>query len=257
MGYLSFDQKTSGIHQRQRSRAYVVVDRATGKRVVYVNADLAMIFQSVQQGVIARLKERYGSLYGDENVLLSATHTHSGPGGYSHHVAYNLSVLGFQSATYRAIVDGIADSVAKAHDDLKPGTISLGTGTLTNASVNRSRQAFDRNPAAILRRGPGHLRLHGPRPARQGTGRHRLLRRGPGRTGRPGRVLRRGPARRRLPAGHRDRRPGARARPRRHRPATGIDLLHRADDFPPGAPILVITDGWCLTSCACGASTRT
>jgi predicted metal-dependent peptidase len=25
----------------------------------------------------------------------------------------------------------------------------------------------------------------------------------------------------------------------------GIDLLHRADDFPPAAPILVITDGWC------------
>ncbi|MGW7299129.1 vWA domain-containing protein [Streptomyces sp. NPDC054829] len=27
----------------------------------------------------------------------------------------------------------------------------------------------------------------------------------------------------------------------------GIDLLQRADDFPPGAPILVITDGWCDT----------
>ncbi|WP_371663649.1 hypothetical protein [Streptomyces sp. NBC_00280] len=25
----------------------------------------------------------------------------------------------------------------------------------------------------------------------------------------------------------------------------GIDVLHRADDFPPGAPVLVITDGWC------------
>ncbi|WP_411149994.1 DUF2201 family putative metallopeptidase [Streptomyces sp. A30] len=25
----------------------------------------------------------------------------------------------------------------------------------------------------------------------------------------------------------------------------GIDLLHRADDFPPAAPVLVITDGWC------------
>jgi predicted metal-dependent peptidase len=25
----------------------------------------------------------------------------------------------------------------------------------------------------------------------------------------------------------------------------GIDLLHRADDFPRGAPILIITDGWC------------
>ncbi|MFI6012439.1 hypothetical protein ACIBAG_27085 [Streptomyces sp. NPDC051243] len=25
----------------------------------------------------------------------------------------------------------------------------------------------------------------------------------------------------------------------------GIDLLQRADDFPPGAPVLIITDGWC------------
>ncbi|MFF3846307.1 hypothetical protein [Streptomyces sp. NPDC002328] len=25
----------------------------------------------------------------------------------------------------------------------------------------------------------------------------------------------------------------------------GVDLLQRADDFPPGAPVLVITDGWC------------
>lgn len=25
----------------------------------------------------------------------------------------------------------------------------------------------------------------------------------------------------------------------------GVDLLLRADDFPPGAPVLVITDGWC------------
>ncbi|MDQ0943896.1 putative metal-dependent peptidase [Streptomyces sp. V1I1] len=27
----------------------------------------------------------------------------------------------------------------------------------------------------------------------------------------------------------------------------GIDLLRRADDFPPTAPVLVITDGWCDT----------
>lgn len=27
----------------------------------------------------------------------------------------------------------------------------------------------------------------------------------------------------------------------------GIDLLQRAEDFPPQAPVLVITDGWCDT----------
>src|ERR1043165_400198 len=94
MGYSKFDQKTTGIHQRQRSRAYVVVDRTTGKRVVYVNADLAMIFRAVQEAVLAKLKPRYGDLYTRENVLLSATHTHAAPGGFSHNLAYNLSILG-------------------------------------------------------------------------------------------------------------------------------------------------------------------
>lgn len=146
MGYSSFDQKATGIHQRQRSRAFVVADQDSGNRVVYVNADLAMIFQSVQQGVIAKLKKRYGSLYDEKNVLLSATHTHAGSGGHSHHLAYNLASLGFQKGTYNAIVDGIVESVVAAHEDLKPGTITLGRGELTNASVNRSKVAFDKNP---------------------------------------------------------------------------------------------------------------
>ncbi|MGW1882459.1 neutral/alkaline non-lysosomal ceramidase N-terminal domain-containing protein [Streptomyces sp. NPDC001970] len=68
--------------------------------------------------------------------------------GYcAHHLAYNLSVVGFQNGTYRA-VDGISESVAKGHEDLSAGTTSLGTGTLTNSSVNRSRTASDRSPAA-------------------------------------------------------------------------------------------------------------
>lgn len=157
MGYSSFDQKATGIHQRQRSRAFVVADRASGERVAYVNADLGMVFQSVQQGVLAELRKRYGSLYTERNVLLAATHTHAGSGGHSHHLAYNLASLGFQKDTYRAVVDGIVESVAEAHEDLRPGTITLGRGELTNAGVNRSRTAFDRNPAADRAAFPGGI----------------------------------------------------------------------------------------------------
>lgn len=157
MGYSSFDQKAAGIHQRQRSRAFVVADRDTGERVVYVNADLGMVFQSVHQGVLGRLKQRYGSLYTERNVLLSATHTHAGSGGHSHHVAYNLASLGFQKDTYDAIVSGIVESVVKAHDDLGPGTITLGRGELTDASVNRSRAAFGKNPAGDRAAFPGAI----------------------------------------------------------------------------------------------------
>ena len=39
--------------------------------------------------------------------MLTATHTHSGPGGYSHYLLYNLSIPGFVAPVHQAIVDGI------------------------------------------------------------------------------------------------------------------------------------------------------
>ena len=148
MGYSKFGQNTSGIQQRLRARAFVMVDRASGERVAYVNADLQSIFQAQHDAVLAKLQAKYGGLYNERNVLLNATHTHSGPGGQSHNLAYNLSILGFQKQAFDATVDGIVEAVVKAHDDLKPGSISLGRSQLTNASVNRSRTAFDQNPAS-------------------------------------------------------------------------------------------------------------
>ncbi len=146
MGYGSLTQNTTGIHQRQRSRAFVIVDRASSRRVVFVQADLAMVFSSVHKAVLQRLRQQYGDLYTRDNVMLTANHTHSGPGGHSHYTLYNVTTLGFHGATFTAIVDGITESVRRAHDDLGPATLSLGHGELTDASVNRSRGAFDRNP---------------------------------------------------------------------------------------------------------------
>jgi neutral ceramidase len=148
MGYGAPDQKTSGIHQRQRARAFVFADRASGKRVAVVNADVQGVFQSVQQAVVKRLRTTFAGRYTDRNVLISATHTHAGPGGHSHYALYNLTVLGFQQKTFDAIVDGIVEAVTEADRSARPGTLALGRSTLTDASANRSRRAFDRNPAA-------------------------------------------------------------------------------------------------------------
>lgn len=39
-----------------------------------------MIDQAITTEVARLLKEKYGDLYTENNVLLSGTHTHSGPG---------------------------------------------------------------------------------------------------------------------------------------------------------------------------------
>ncbi|HEX8825030.1 MAG TPA: neutral/alkaline non-lysosomal ceramidase N-terminal domain-containing protein [Archangium sp.] len=146
MGYAMIDQKTAGIHQRLRSRAFVISSACNGKRAVFVSADLGQIYQGVRQQVVEKLRARYGTLYTDENVMLSATHTHSGPGGFSHYALYNLTILGYDKQNFDAIVDGIFQSIVRAHDNLAPGTIRVASGDLLDASINRSPEAYLRNP---------------------------------------------------------------------------------------------------------------
>lgn len=81
MGYAKMSQDASGIHFRLRSRAFIIEDQ-NKKRVVYVSIDAGMIDQGITLEVARQLNEKYGGLYTEENVLLSGTHTHSGPGGF-------------------------------------------------------------------------------------------------------------------------------------------------------------------------------
>lgn len=147
MGYASMEQSTEGIHTRLWSRAFVIEDPSTDKRVVFVSADLAIMTQAVKQQVIERLKAEYGDLYTDENVLLSATHTHSGPGGYSHYALYNFTIGGFIKENFDCIVDGICRSIEQAHNNLEPGYIKINSGELDGVTINRSPQAYMNNPA--------------------------------------------------------------------------------------------------------------
>ena len=144
MGYANTDQVTGGISQRLYARAYVFANPG-GRRVVFVSAELGQLFSSIKQGVLRKLAARYGALYDDRNVQLSATHTHAGPGGYSHHAIFNFTSLGFVPQSYDVIVDGITNAIVQAHDSLAPGTIGVGTTQLLDASVNRSEKAFAAN----------------------------------------------------------------------------------------------------------------
>lgn len=148
MGFAESAQKTEGIYMRLWSRAYIIGDAS--KRVVFVSADLGMIFQSIKQAVSKKiaLDSELSPYYNEANVLLSATHTHSGPGGYSHYFLYNATTAGFIKENYDVIVDGIYRSIKLAHQNLVPGNVYINQGNLTDASMNRSPVAYDKNPVS-------------------------------------------------------------------------------------------------------------
>jgi len=147
LGYGKAYQRTKGLHTRLRSRAFVIADEVSGRRLLLSINDLPMVFDSVHREVLAQLLQRYEGLYTDENVVVTATHTHCGPGGYSHHRLYNSNTGGFRPQTFGAIIDGILEAVERAHSDTSPSVLKVGHGELHDASSNRSRTAFDLNPA--------------------------------------------------------------------------------------------------------------
>lgn len=54
--------------------------------------------------------------------------------------------LGFVSQALEATVEGIVCSISLAHENVKPAALSLGMGTLYDASINRSPSAYLNNP---------------------------------------------------------------------------------------------------------------
>ncbi len=48
-----------------------------------------------------------GEIYNEKNTAISATHTHSGPGGYHQFFLFSFTTSGFQDDSFEIIVEGV------------------------------------------------------------------------------------------------------------------------------------------------------
>ncbi|MDJ0568126.1 MAG: neutral/alkaline non-lysosomal ceramidase N-terminal domain-containing protein [Pleurocapsa sp. MO_192.B19] len=140
------DQKTTGVESRIYARAFIVQDSSSSKSVVIVIADILAGMEAVKSEVIQRLKSQFKSLYNDNSVLISGTHTHSAPGGFSHSKIYEHVIGGFNPHTFECIVSGIVTAIQKAHHNLAPGKIYVNTGIIADCGRQRSLFAYLNNP---------------------------------------------------------------------------------------------------------------
>lgn len=150
MGYVVPAQKSAGLYMRQWAKALVVVSPCNGKRVLFVVLDTQAIFQDIHQEVLRELAKKYGDLYTAQNVVLTATHSHSVPGGASRSELYTSPpVNGFYNEALAGITQGTLAAIDQAHTSLQPGTIKLAVGSLPGASVNRAPDSFAKNPQEL------------------------------------------------------------------------------------------------------------
>ncbi|NWW11996.1 ASAH2 ceramidase, partial [Oreocharis arfaki] len=146
MGYANPDQVGGGLLSRLYSRAFIVADPEDSKRVVFVSADIGMVSQRVRLEVLKELQSKYGDLYRQDNVILSGTHTHSGPGGYFQYTLFWITSKGLVRPALSSIVSGIVKSIDIAHENMRRGRLFINRGTVENSQINRSPFSYLENP---------------------------------------------------------------------------------------------------------------
>ncbi len=146
MGYVRSDAVARGVHTRLLARTIVLRRGAT--KIALVTTDLGFTPGGLVADVAAALEDRG---FSDRDLVVSASHTHSGPAGFSNFGADNFvapttgTPTQFSVSTdpqlYGFLVDRVALSIARADDDLGPARAGWGRTRLLGVTDNRSIEA--------------------------------------------------------------------------------------------------------------------
>jgi neutral ceramidase len=131
------------------ARAFAMRDLEQDTALCMVVCELAFISSAMREGVCERLRGEHPQLGLDlHNVMLMATHTHSGPGGLTHYPFYNITIPGFSPKVWRAVVDGIVSAIVNAFEAAVPATMRYAQEQFSvdsDVAFNRSIPSYNRN----------------------------------------------------------------------------------------------------------------
>lgn len=155
LGYGKPSNIMKSIATRLYARTFVFEMHDT--KVAYVLCELCFITQSLKKGVLEKLNIEYPHLgYQDHNLLITAQHTHSAPGGFSFYGLYNAAAPGFVREIYMELVDKITLSIVQAEQNKKE---NVQLAFAFSAFEEDKEVGFQRSPEAYLQN-PEALRIN-------------------------------------------------------------------------------------------------
>lgn len=116
-------------------RAKVLMLQKGSEHLLFISVDVVGVASSLKDD----LKPVWGPLGIKENeVFISATHTHSGPGNMSQNLIWELLAMDhFKKAIYRGFLAGISDAIMQAYAAMQPAEILTTSFEATGISKNR------------------------------------------------------------------------------------------------------------------------
>lgn len=116
---------------------------------IFINIELAFVSIAVKEEVTKRVNELFPDWDIDlSRLMITAQHTHSAPGGYSHYPFYNFTIPGFRPKMFEAVVSSIVTAISEASKNISPSILKLGSYHIpedNEVAFNRSMSAYLNN----------------------------------------------------------------------------------------------------------------
>ena len=147
-GYGAWGQRATGQRTPLYARAVIIRD-AQQRSLIFCCLDLGYVTYAMRAGVCERLNRELGSAFDETALVLTCTHTHSGPGGCTHDALYNFVTPGFVPEHLERVVDAATQAILSAWRSLAPAELGLVEGRIedtVDVAWNRSLRAYNRNP---------------------------------------------------------------------------------------------------------------
>jgi hypothetical protein len=134
---------STGVHDPIRAKALVLDDGET--RLAILTTDLV----GTNPEMVRRVAEK--AQLPAERLMLTASHTHSGPGAYAKGLFAQVVLGTYQQSVFDRLAGGMAEAVTKAAAALQPAKLAIGESQLPGFMRNR-RKARIKDPALWLMR---------------------------------------------------------------------------------------------------------
>ncbi|MGQ9864075.1 MAG: neutral/alkaline non-lysosomal ceramidase N-terminal domain-containing protein [Bacteroidia bacterium] len=149
LGWGKSSHKAYAIESRLYARVFYL--EKEGNFLFWGELDIAFITPALREEIFHRLRRHIGTSLHPANLILTANHTHSAPGGYSYELLYNLNTPGFHRKVFETLVEATVEAALAARAAAVPSYLFFGKTQAPRdmpIAFNRSWAAYRRDPLA-------------------------------------------------------------------------------------------------------------
>ncbi|MEZ5001837.1 MAG: neutral/alkaline non-lysosomal ceramidase N-terminal domain-containing protein [Chitinophagales bacterium] len=139
----------NGVHLPLKTRVITIKHVPSNTEFVYVLLDLAFASNNIRKGVLERIWQIRPD-FKSASLMLTATHTHSAPGGFTDYMGYEVATPGYKPEIVEVVAQRTYEAILEAWKNEQPMQLIFAESTVPDSiPIAFSRKAlpgYNRNP---------------------------------------------------------------------------------------------------------------